>query len=225
MIYIILYHGSEQIVKEPKYGVGNKRNDYGQGFYLTKEKELAKEWSCEENRDGYINKYEIDIEGLKVLNLNSKEYNILHWLALLINNRIFASTSVLMDDAKRYILSNFLIDISSYDIVIGYRADDSYFSFAKDFLSNTISLEKLREAMTLGELGEQVFIKSKEAFERIKFIKEEKVDSKIYYVKKKNRDNKAREKYFRNRMNILDGLYVLDIIREGMTSDDKRLYL
>ena len=222
---MILYHGSEQILKEPKYGVGNKRNDYGQGFYLTKEKELAKEWSCEENRDGYINKYEIDIEGLKVLNLNSKEYNILHWLALLINNRIFASTSVLMDDAKRYILSNFLIDISSYDIVIGYRADDSYFSFAKDFLSNTISLEKLREAMTLGELGEQVFIKSKEAFERIKFIKEEKVDSKIYYVKKKNRDNKAREKYFRNRMNILDGLYVLDIIREGMTSDDKRLYL
>ena len=64
---MILYHGSEQIVKEPKYGVGNKRNDYGQGFYLTKEKELAKEWSCEENRDGYINKYEIGDFLTKVL--------------------------------------------------------------------------------------------------------------------------------------------------------------
>ena len=184
MSKLILYHGSPEIIKTPIFGKGKSYNDYGRGFYCTEHLELAKEWACTENTDGYANKYEIDIEGLKVLNLNSKEYNILHWLALLINNRIFASTSVLMDDAKRYILSNFLIDISSYDIVIGYRADDSYFSFAKDFLSNAISLEKLREAMTLGELGEQVFIKSKEAFKRIKFIKEEKVDSKIYYVKK-----------------------------------------
>ena len=38
-------------------------------------------------------------------------------------------------------------------LFIGYRADDSYFSFANAFLNNTISLEQLRKAMYLGKLG------------------------------------------------------------------------
>ena len=41
-------------------------------------------------------------------------------------------------------------------MIIGYRADDSYFSFANAFLNNTLSLEQLKEAMYLGKLGEQV---------------------------------------------------------------------
>ena len=71
---IIIYHGSHNIIEKPKYGLGNKNNDYGLGFYCTYYKELAKEWACDEKESGYCNKYSLDLTGLKVLNLNSNKY-------------------------------------------------------------------------------------------------------------------------------------------------------
>ena len=50
---ITIYHGSQQIVEVPKYGVGKTYNDYGQGFYCTENIELAKEWACPVKNDGY----------------------------------------------------------------------------------------------------------------------------------------------------------------------------
>lgn len=47
---LILFHGSpnERIV--PTYGLGNEKHDYGKGFYLTENIELAKEWAvCRPN--------------------------------------------------------------------------------------------------------------------------------------------------------------------------------
>ena len=164
---MILYHGSDKEIKKPLYKFGKTYNDYGQGFYLTENKELAKEWASDSNGDGYVNAYELDLEKMNVLDLTNKKYNILHWLAILVKNREFSVSSQIMEASKEYLLDNFLIDTSEYDVVIGYRADDSYFSFAKDFLSNTISLEKLSKAMKLGNLGIQVFIRSKKAFDNI----------------------------------------------------------
>lgn len=51
---------------------------YGRGFYCSEHIELAKEWSCNESVDGFANKYELDTSGLKILNLSSEEYTILH---------------------------------------------------------------------------------------------------------------------------------------------------
>ena len=39
---MIIYHGSQQIVEVPKFGIGKTYNDYGQGFYCTEDIELAK---------------------------------------------------------------------------------------------------------------------------------------------------------------------------------------
>ena len=38
-------------------------------------------------------------------------------------------------------MEKYNIDISEYDLIIGYRADDSYFRFAEDFLNNSINLK------------------------------------------------------------------------------------
>lgn len=38
----------------------------------------------------------------------------------------------------------------SYDVIVGYRADDSYFSYAMDFAMSNLSLEGLSDAMFLG---------------------------------------------------------------------------
>jgi hypothetical protein len=115
---ITLYHGSQEIIKKPLYGIGKSYNDYGIGFYCTEHIELGKEWSCLENKDGYLNKYELNINNLSVLNLTSNKYNILHWLALLIKYRNFRISTPIMKYAFEWLEKNYLIDISNYDIII-----------------------------------------------------------------------------------------------------------
>lgn len=56
---IKLYHGSEKIISKPIYNYGKQDNDYGQGFYCTKEIELAKEWACQKDKDGFVNSYSL----------------------------------------------------------------------------------------------------------------------------------------------------------------------
>ena len=216
----IIYHGSINIIKEPIYGYGKKYNDYGLGFYCTENIELAKEWAVNKDKDGYANIYELDISDLKILNLNDKKYNILHWLTLLIKNREFDLRTIVSKRAKEYLLKNYSIDLNGIDIVIGYRADDSYFTFAQDFLNNSISLRKLNEAMRLGDLGEQIVLISKKAFDNVKYIGNEIAYSNIYYVLKNIRDLTARKYYFNKREELNDDdIFMSDIIR-GKDKDE-----
>ena len=66
---IILFHGTADKVVVPTYGLGNDKHDYGKGFYLTENIELAKEWAvCRpDETNGYVHKFEIDIDGLRIL--------------------------------------------------------------------------------------------------------------------------------------------------------------
>lgn len=220
-----IYHGSQDIIDTPEYGKGKSTNDYGKGFYCTENIELAKEWACSRNEDGYANAYELDMEGLEILQLNSQPYNVLHWLAILADNRTYWERNSISENAKRYLRDNFLIDISGYDVIIGYRADDSYFTFAKNFVSNAISLKQLQRAMKLGELGEQVVLKSRKAFNHLKFLGAEVAPSSVYYYKKVARDDGARTEYRRQARNGPDqnDILMIDIMREGMKHDDPRL--
>ena len=120
-----IFHGSENRIEKPEYGKGKPYNDYGLGFYCTEDIEMAKEWSCGEDHDGFANEYTLDITGLKVLNLNAPEYTILHWLAVLLKNRTFRLTNPIAKDAKEYLLEHFPVNTEDYDVIIGYRADDS----------------------------------------------------------------------------------------------------
>lgn len=224
MSKLILYHGSPEIIQTPVFGKGKSYNDYGRGFYCTEHLELAKEWACTENTDGYANKYEMDTKGLSVLNLSSDEYTILHWLALLMKYRKFRISTLVMKRGADWLKEHFLLDLTSYDAVIGYRADDSYFSFARAFVNNEISLAQLAFAMKLGKLGEQFVLKSPVAFEKIQFVSYEIADNTEYYARRKARDDEARAT-FRAELekDDLDGLYMLDMIREEVQSDDPRL--
>ena len=129
-----IYHGSPQILEHPIFGKGKKYNDYGQGFYCTEHIEPAKEWACNEGVDGFANKYELDLTDLEILNLSEERCTILHWLALLMENHLFRVTAPVMRRGVQWLKEHFLIDIGEYDLIIGYRADDSYFSFARAFI-------------------------------------------------------------------------------------------
>ena len=214
-----IYHGSKEIVKKPAFGLGKPYNDYGLGFYCTEVLDMAKEWGADAGRDGYANRYSMDCTGLKILDMNDGSY------CFLLENREFTLQAGLALEAKQYILSTFSVDYKSSDIMIGYRADDSYFSFAQDFLNGTISYRQLSNAMRLGRLGQQFVLKSKRAFEKITFEGYEIAPADEWYPKKQLRDQWARRDYFdveRNRRQRGD-LYITQILDEEMKADDERL--
>ena len=218
-----LYHGSVSIIENPELGKGNRKNDYGLGLYCTEHIELAKEWACSTGKDGFVNVYELEVDGLAVCDLTQS--HILNWMAILLENRAFELSARVASTARDYLLTNFLPDYKEFDLIRGYRADDSYFSFAKDFLNNSLSLEELSNAMKLGKLGEQVVLKSEKSFNALAFQEPIPVDSSIYYPKWKNRDYKARQDYrlIKDKSDPLEGTYILDIIRQQWRNDDERL--
>ena len=105
--------------------------------------------------DGFANQYQLNLTGLSTL-LTSGDYHILNWLSVLLENRRFRLTER-SRNRRAYISENFSADYKQYDIIRGYRADDSYFSFAERFLNNTISVTQLEKAMVLGSSENKLF--------------------------------------------------------------------
>lgn len=163
---LILFHGTSEKIVVPTYGKGEKKHDYGQGFYLTESIALAKEWAvCRPNEEnGWVHKYQLDIAELKILDFQDK--GVLSWLAELMKHRDAA-------DSKRYrmLSKNFIekygIDTKDYDVIRGWRANASYFYIAKEFVRDNIDIDILEELLSLGDLGIQYCIKSELAYSKL----------------------------------------------------------
>ena len=218
-----IYHGSEQIVEVPTFGLGRKNNDFGLGFYCTESEELAKEWAVSSIRSGFSNRYTLDTEYLNILNLNSPDYTILNWIAVLVEHRLFTIKTPVARRAKRYLIDNFGVNVNAFDLITGYRADDSYFDYAESFLNNGISVEQLARAMRLGKLGEQIVIKSKFAFSKLQYEDFDVAEKEKYYVLRKARDDEANQTYLEMLEEESDGLYIQDIMRGGIKNDNPRI--
>lgn len=220
---ITVYHGSKQIVEVPAFGLGRKNNDFGLGFYCTESIDLAKEWAVSSLNEGFASRYTLDTEYLNILNLNSPDYTILNWMAVLVSHRLFSIKTPVARRVKQYLIEHFGINVNAYDLIIGYRADDSYFDYAESFLNNAITVEQLSRAMQLGKLGEQIVIKSKFAFSKIKYEGFEVAEKDMYYVLRKARDDEANQNYLDILEEEADGLYIQDIIRGGVSNGDARI--
>ena len=220
---VIVYHGSDHILKEPIYQGGKTDNDYGNGFYTTEYKDRAKSWAVLNGDPEYsfVNRYILNTSGLKIMDLN--DYGILAWIAEVIANRGTSLESAEITGSR--IVEMYRISTADFDIIKGYRADDSYFSFAADFINGAISYRQLSNAMRLGKLGKQFVLKSKRSFKRLRFLGYETADYREWYKKKAFRDKSARRQYFdveRNRRQKGD-LYITTILDEEMTADDPRI--
>ena len=221
--HITLYHGSDQIIEVPTFGMGRKNNDFGLGFYCTESNALAKEWAVSSLRSGFSNRYTLDAEYLNVLHLNCPDFTILNWMAVLVEHRLFSIKTPVARRAKRYLIDSFGINVNAYDLITGYRADDSYFDYAEAFLNNAITVEQLSRAMQLGKLGEQIVLKSKFAFSKIQYEGFEVAEKGVYYVLRKARNDNAGQAYQSILEEETDGLYIQDIMRGGITNDDPRI--
>ena len=164
-----LYHGSPRIVRTPGFGGGNAGNDFGIGFYCTDSHDAASEWAIGRSRDGFVNTYKLNDTGLRMLDLGSPQYCILHWLAILLSYREFDTLTPRAYQARDYLRTAFAVDHQNYDCITGWRADNMHFAFAQSFLNGGMSYEQLRDSVRLSGLGRQTVIKSNRAFDRIIF--------------------------------------------------------
>ena len=192
---IILYHGSPNKVVVPQFGFGEGKHDYGKGFYLTENIELAKEWAvCRpDETNGWVHKYELETDDLKILDF--QEHNILSWLAELMKHRDASDSRRYKVLSKKFI-AEYGIDTSEYDVIKGWRANASYFYIAKEFVRDNIDIEILEELLSLGGLGIQYCIKSELAYSKLTEVDDGpiSVDYSEFNEKYNERDIIARKK-------------------------------
>ena len=201
MTTLTLFHGTSEQSVQPTYGLGNDKHDYGRGFYLTEDIELAKEWAvCKPNlKNGWVHEFDLETEGLKLLDF--QELDVLCWLAELMKHRDAA-------DSKRYrmlsgkFIEKFGIDTSGYDVIKGWRANASYFYIAREFVRDNVDVRILEDLLQLGDLGIQYCLKSEVAFGHLSEVREGllKAEYKEFNEKYNQRDAQARQ----NMRNLID---------------------
>ena len=220
-----IYHGSAVEIPTPLLGKGRPNNDSGRGFYCTEDVERAREWACKgKGPPGFVNIYELSTEGLNILDLSAPDYTILNWMAVLLANRTFDLDTDIAIEVRDYLLANFMPPIQDSDIVIGYRADDSYFNYADSFVNNALSVSRLNEALHLGRLGMQVALRTERAFECLTYIGVEEVVWDEYHTRYVARDADARTQWrdvVRKSLRAADDLFAVDIIRKRLRHGDQ----
>ncbi len=219
---MILYHGSDRIIEKPVYPGLSARRDFGPGFYTTDSMDLAKEWACRDGLDGIVNTYQWDPCGLQILDLRDPAYNILYWLTVLTQHRCFWQQDAISETGVDYLQRHCPLDLTPYDAIVGYSADDSAFSVARDFLSGSISLEIFDQIMQQAKI--QIVLKSEYALQQIRFVGSEPVSAEEYYPKMVTRDRVWRKAYYRISRETLDlqhDTYLIDLLRRnGNDGDD-----
>lgn len=162
----ILFHGTPEQCIRPECGKGKARRDFGPGFYLTGDLALAKEWAvCRpDGANGYVHRYELDPDGLRVLDFQEK--GVLAWLAELMKHRN-------AEDTRRYrmlagkFIEQYGVETDGWDVIKGWRADASYFSLAREFARDNVDRGILEALLAGGGFGIQYCIRTERACSRL----------------------------------------------------------
>lgn len=216
-----IYHGSDMIVRAPRFGAGNAYNDFGLGFYCTGNVQCASEWAVGRDRSGFVSAYSIKMDGLRIINLCSSQYTPLHWLSLLLSFRDFDTPSAEAHRAIEYINKNYPVDYQGSDCIIGYRADDACFACARGFLLGEISYQGLDRFLRGSDANRQFVLKSNRAFDRISFTSYETAMAGDHYPAFVSREIRALRSMDKARND--KELYVDQMVREEVTAYDPRL--
>lgn len=123
---MILYHGSNVDVREPKILVTNRMLDFGPGFYTTSSVEQASRWAelqTRRRRTGIptVSMYEYDEDAIRKLSLLCFQKAEHDWLNYVTQNR------------KGIYIG------PKYDVVIGPVANDNTMTVISDYMAGSIN--------------------------------------------------------------------------------------
>ena len=160
-----IYHGSPDSNLIPSYEGGKEYHDYGKGLYCVGDAEMAKEWACQHNNNvvSFVYVFELDLIGLRPI-LDLCNYAPAFWLSALASHRYVSKEGALLRQRRESFIKAFPVDCAGADVIRGWRANDQYFAYLRDFLRMDISYEAVVEAMKLGDLGQQIVLKSEAAY-------------------------------------------------------------
>ena len=222
---MIVYHGNDKIIDNPKIEKDTVRGDYGPGFYCTMDENTAREWASTYTQSGYVNQYEFTQGRLKMVDLCDGNFTILSWLAVLLKYRSLDMKSSLTMERRDYIVENFLPDLEKVDIIKGIRADNTNFYIAKQFLNNSVSLATFRDSIGRLENEAELVLCSEKALTRMIFLKAEPVLWQAYFSAAVEKDLSLRQEFLVKKASerVSEELFIADIIKKGWTQYENKL--
>lgn len=156
-----LYHGSLNIVSEPRIITPDRTLDYGCGFYTTTSYEQAEQWVRRRKGTlhtvGYVNVYELADSlpnDIKQLRFDSPTEE---WVDFVMRNRT----------EKGY--------EHSYDIVYGPVANDRVYAAFALYESNLLDKEGLIRELRAYELVDQILFHTEQSLQHLTFIEAKEV--------------------------------------------------
>ena len=150
---MIIYHGSDTVVKKPKILQSNRLLDFGIGFYTTSNREQAARWAEKvsiRNNTGvkYLSIYDFDIEkAQKELSIIKFKSGDEKWLDFITLNRRGKGIS------------------EDYDIVIGPVADDNVYLTVKLFEVGVLDKEEALIRLKAEKLFNQILFHNEKALQ------------------------------------------------------------
>lgn len=144
-----LYHTGQQEVRDPDIRRGRKNADFGQGFYLTADKEFSYRWV---GRDAIMNEYELNESGLLIHRFNRDE----DWFRYIFRNRRG-------DD-----------DLAA-DVVIGPIANDTIFETFGIISSGFLKPAEALKLLMIGPEYTQAALKTEKAVSQLRWIRSERI--------------------------------------------------
>lgn len=156
-----LYHGSLEVVSEPRIITPNRTLDYGRGFYTTTSYEQAEQWVRRrrgtQHSVGYVNVYELaDIlpEEIKQLRFDTPTEE---WVDFVMRNRTERGFE------------------HSFDIVYGPVANDRVYAAFAFYESNLLDKEGLIRELRTYELVDQFLFHTEQSLQHLTFIEAKEV--------------------------------------------------
>lgn len=159
---MILYHGSNIVVKKPRLIEQNRFLDFGYGFYATTNKSQAENFAKKVviRRGGIsvLNIYEIDDNlNLKTLNIKYFDSPNKEWLEFVSAHRNGTYTG------------------KKYDLIIGPVANDDVYRTLQVYSAGLLTKEQALEALKIKKLFNQYVFTTNKSIKFLKFIKSEEI--------------------------------------------------
>lgn len=160
---MILYHGSNTIVDNPKILAAKRPLDFGEGFYLTSNKQQAADWAAKVifrsgmKNNKYVNRYEFDLERAKA-ELTVIRFDVADekWLDFICANRSGKPTG-------------------DYDVVIGPVADDRVYRVVVEYENGDMEKERALKELKTEALCDQILFHTERSLEYLTYIDTEEI--------------------------------------------------